>query len=662
MPENHSAVNKADEIRPGAQSDPPGFDTGSAEEVMAKYDREFTFRNLKGFWPKLITVICVVWSLGQLYTAVFGTFPSTLQRAPHLGFALTLIYMLYPFRKSSKSNAIPWYDYIFIVLSIAVSLYHVVFYEDLINRAGNYNQSDFVVSLLAVCLIIEASRRIAGPVITTLGVVFLLYGYFGPELPGFLAHPGFKIDRIVTFQWLSTEGILGIPIDVSATFIFLFMLFAAFLKKSGIGDWMTNVAVGLTGASIGGPAKAAVISSALQGTISGSSVANVVGTGSVTIPLMKSIGYRKEFAGAVEAAASTGGQLMPPIMGAAAFIMTEFLNVPYYKIALAAAIPALLYFTGIFITVHLEAKRQGLQGIPKDRLPDWRGLLKRRWFLLLPLVGIVVILAMGFSPMRAAFFGILLIFLASAIKADTRMSVKNIIEGLEEGARSALPVAAACAMAGVIVGIITLTGLGLKMAGGIVQLAGGNIYLTMFYTMIGSLILGMGIPTTANYIIQATVSAPALILVGINPIAAHLFVFYFGIVADITPPVALAAFAASGVAKSNPMKTGFEATKLGAAAYLIPYIFALSPVLILVKATPLGILTVLATSLTGMLGIGASTTGYLLRNCYWWERVMLFAGGVLLINPGLITDIIGLVLLGTVFALHKMSGKGSLTV
>lgn len=630
---------------------------GTAQEIMAKYDREFNFRKLKGPWARLITLICVVWSMGQLYTAAFGIFPSTLQRAPHVGFALVLIFLLYPFKRKSKSTSIPWYDILLAALSAGISLYHVIYYEDLINRAGNYNEMDMWVSIIAVLLIIEATRRIAGPVITSLGVIFLLYAYLGPEFSGFLAHPGFTVKRIATFQWLGTEGILGIPIDVSSTFIFLFMLFAAFLKKTGIGDWMTNVAVGLTGSATGGPAKAAVVASATQGTISGSSVANTVGTGSVTIPLMKSIGYRPEFAGAVEAAASTGGQLMPPIMGAAAFVMTEFLNIPYYKIALAAAIPALLYFTGIFITVHLEARKTGLKGIPREQLPDWKHLLKTKWFLSLPLFGIIIMLVKGFTPMLAALIGILMIIGVAMILPETRLGIKDLIQGLEDGARSALPVVAACATAGIIVGVITLSGLGLKMAGGIVGLAGGNVYLTLLYTMIGSLILGMGVPTTANYIIQATVSAPALVQVGIHPLAAHLFVFYFGIVADITPPVALAAFAGSGIARSDPFKTGFEAFKLGFAAYLVPYIFALSPVLILVKVTPLAIVKALITALIGMFGIGASTTGFFVTRCFWWERLLLFPAGVCLIDPGSFTDTIGLVIIVTIYALQKLRSR-----
>ena len=628
-----------------------------AEALLAKYDPEFSFRKLKGYWPHLITVLCVIWSFGQLYTAAFGVFPSTLQRAPHVGFALVLIYILYAVSRKRKSETVPWNDLIMIMLSAGVALYHVFFYEDIINKAGNYDNLDFAVSLAAVLLILEASRRVAGVVITVLAAIFLVYAYVGPELPGFLAHPGFTVERIVTFQWLSTEGILGIPIDVSSTFIFLFMLFASFLKRSGIGDWMTNVAVGITGGSAGGPAKAAVIASALQGTISGSSVANVVGTGSVTIPLMKSIGYRREFAGAVEACASTGGQLMPPIMGAAAFIMTEFLNVPYIQIALAAAIPAFLYFTGVFVSVHLEAKRTGLHGIPKDKLPDWRSLIRTRWTLALPIVAIVAFLTYGFTPMLAALFGLFAIIAVSFLHAETRMSLKDFIQGLEDGARSALPVVVACATAGIIVGVITLSGLGLKMAGGIVALAGGSVYLTLIFTMISSLILGMGVPTTANYIIQSTISAPALIQVGIPPLAAHLFVFYFGIIADITPPVALAAFAASGVAKSEPFRTGFEAFKLGYGAYIVPYVFVMFPSLLFIQFSLPNFIEGFMTTFLGISAIAACTTGYLHRPCQWWERVALIVGGFMLISPRLEWEIAGAAILAIVYIRQRLASR-----
>jgi TRAP transporter 4TM/12TM fusion protein len=628
-----------------------------AEAILAKYDPEFAFRKLKGWWPAVITLICVVWSLGQLYTAAFGIFPSTLQRAPHVGFALVLIYILYAANRARKSETVPWSDWLCIVASAAVALYHVVFYKELIFKAGSYGDIDFCVSLVAVLLVIEASRRVAGIVITSLAVIFLIYAYAGPHLPGFLAHPGFTVERIVTFQWLSTEGILGIPIDVSSTFIFLFMLFAAFLKKSGIGDWLTGVAVGITGAAPGGPAKAAVVSSALLGTISGSSVANVVGAGSVTIPLMKSIGYRYQFAGAVEAAASIGGQIMPPIMGAAAFVMTEFLNISYFKIALAAVIPAFFYFSGIYVSVHLEAKRAGLSGMPRELLPDWRRLLRTRWTMALPIVGIVVALEQGYTPMLAALFGLFMVIGVSFLHAETRIGVKGLIQGLEEGTRAALPVIIACATAGIIVGVITLSGLGLKMAGGIVDLAGGSVYLTLVLTMISSLILGMGVPTTANYIIQATISAPALIQVGIQPLAAHLFVFYFGIIADITPPVALAAFAASGIAKSDPFKTGFEAFKLGFAAYIVPYVFVMFPPLLWIQFSFSSFAEGFLSTFLAIFAIGACATGYLHRPCARWERVLLMAAGLALVSPRLEWEIPGVIVLAAIYFYQRFAAK-----
>jgi TRAP transporter 4TM/12TM fusion protein len=636
------------------------LDEKESEEILAKYDREFAFRRIKGPVNKFIFLLAVTWSLVQLYTAAFGVFPSTLQRAPHVGAALIMVYLLYPASRKNKSNKIPWYDYILALLGFCVSAYHIVFYEELVWRAGVYNNLDMIVGIVAVLLVIEATRRVAGPVIVSLATFFLLYAYFGNIFPSFMAHPGLTIKRIAVFQWISTEGILGIPIQVSSTFIFLFLLFATFLKKTGIGDWLTNIAVGLTGGATGGPAKAAVIASAAQGTVSGSSVANTVGTGSVTIPLMKSVGYRSEFAGAAEAAASTGGQLMPPIMGAAAFIMVEFLNIPYFTIAISAAVPALLYFTGIFITVHLEAKKSGLLGLPKERLPNWKYLLRKKWFLASPIAAIIFLLVRGFTPMLAAFWAIIICVGASMILKETRLSIKDIIKGLSEGARSALPVVMACATAGIIVGIITLTGLGMKMSGGLIKLAGGNIYLTMFFTMIGSIILGMGVPTTANYIIQATVSAPALVTLGVHPLAAHLFVFYFGIVADITPPVALAAFAGSGIAQSNPFKTGIEAFKLGMAAYLVPYIFALSPILVLVRpegtTTPMFIFNVvfaILTAIVGMICIGSSTTAYLRTNNKWFERILLFAAGLSLIIPGITTDFVGIVVLAAIWLLQS---------
>ncbi|QSQ10245.1 C4-dicarboxylate TRAP transporter large permease protein DctM [Koleobacter methoxysyntrophicus] len=623
------------------------------EELMAKYDREYSYRRFTNNWKKVITFIAIVWALFQLYTAAFGVFPSTLQRAPHVGFALMLTYLLYPFNRNDKSNRIPFYDYILAFLSVVVTSYHIIHYQRLMHSAGAYTSTDMYISIIAILLVLEATRRVVGPVIVALASFFLIYAYFGKLFPGFLAHRGYSIHRIATYGWLSTESILGIPTSVSATFIFLFLVFAAFLKKTKIGDWLTDLALGITGGATGGPAKAAVVASASQGTVTGSSVANTVGTGSITIPLMKSVGYRKEFAAAVEAAASTGGQLMPPIMGAAAFIMVEFTNFPYLTIAASAAIPALLYFTGIFVMVHLEATKSGLRGLDRSQLPDWIRLLKQKWFLALPIFGIVYFLVKGQTPMKAAFYGILMTIAVSYIRPDTRMSFRDILEALENGARSAIGVALACATAGIIVGIVTLSGLGIKFANGIIQISGGNLYVTMLFTMIASIILGMGVPTSANYIIQATVAAPALVTLGVPLIAAHLFVFYFGIIADITPPVALAAFAGSGIAGSNPFKTGFESFKIAFAAYIIPFIFATSPVLVLVNATFTTVLVAVITAIIGMIAIGGAISGFFVANCRAWERIVLFIAGLFLVHPEKISNLVGLILMILIYFIQR---------
>lgn len=640
------------------------------EEVLAKYDKESNVRKLHGSVQKLIFVLAVAWSSFQIYTAIFGTFPSTIQRGTHISAALMLVFLLYPAVKGKNLDKVPWYDYILCVMSFIVGCYHIVNFDALQLRSGRYNTIDITVSIIAVVLILEATRRVAGLVIVILAAIFLSYALFGASLPGFLGHARLSVSRIATFQWLSTEAILGSPMYVSSTFIFLFLLFAEFLKKSGVGDWMTNLAMGACGGAVGGPAKAAVVASALQGTLTGSSVANTVSTGSITIPLMKKTGYKPEFAGAVEAASSTGGQLMPPIMGAAAFIMTEYVGCTYTQVALAACIPALLYFTGIFTNVHFEALKNGLKGIPAEQKPNAKKLLKEGWYMALPIILIVVLLVMGYTPMRAAMWGIgscIFIWLAELLRSHN-FQLKDFIvaffDGLESGARTAISVAVTCGSAGIIVGVITLTGLGLRMANGIVDLAGGSLLLTMVFTMLCSIVLGMGVPTTANYIIQATISAPAMIALGVEPIAAHLFVFYFGIVADITPPVALAAFAGAGIAGSNPLKTGFNAFRLGCAAYLVPFIFCFSPELVLVMPAGMSsivfvimIVKAIITALIGMMGVAGGMSGYFVKECSVVERIALFIGGVLLIMPSSITDIFGVLLVVAIFAYQRYSSK-----
>ena len=644
----------------------------AADAIMQKYDKESAFRRLEGFGQKLVFIICIAWSCFQLYTGFFGTFPSTLQRAPHLAAGMCLVYLLYPaFGKPGKT--IPFYDYILALACVCCGAYHIVNYKALLNRAGSFTRMDIIVSVAAILLLLEAARRVAGMVVMGIGSVFLLYALFGHLIPRdlFLFHAKFPFKRVVCTEWLGTEGILGSPIYVSSTFIFLFLVFATFLKASGVGDWMTGLAMGAFGGQTGGPAKAAVIASALQGTVSGSSVANTVSTGSITIPLMKKTGYRPEFAGAVEAAASTGGQIMPPIMGAAAFIMTEYIGCTYGTIALAACVPALLYFTGIFTNVHFEALKYGLTGIPKEQRPVVKELLKRGWYMVFPIIVIVALLVQGRSAMTAAIWGImacLLVWIVEIVREEHRFDVvqfmKMFIKGLEDSARSAISVAVTCGCAGIIVGVVTMTGLGLKMANGIVALAGGSLLLTMVFTMLCSILLGMGVPTTANYIIQATISAPALVALGVPTIAAHMFVFYFGIVADITPPVALAAFAGSGIAGSNPMRTGFNATRLGIAAYLVPYMFVMNPVMVLVNtggwSTPVFLFMVLksiATAVIGMMGIATGVTGYFATHCNPLERILLIVSGLLLVDAGNITDIAGIAIFLAAYFMNRRHKK-----
>ncbi|MHC1727895.1 MAG: TRAP transporter permease [Syntrophobacteraceae bacterium] len=625
------AVSAAD-IRP---------ETVDVDDLMEKYDRESRFLRVSGAWAVVVKAIAIAFSLFQLYTALFGVLEAQIQRPTHLMFALTLIYLLYPFRRGRSSAVVHPLDLGLSILSVAAGLYNVLNYESLMESSGLYSNLDLAVAALGILLTLEATRRIVGLPITIIASVFLLYAFMGPWFPGFLSHRGFDIKRITTHMWFTTEGIMGIPLGVSSTFIFLFILFGTFLTKTGIMDFFMDLSNAVAGWASGGPAKVAVIASALEGTVSGSSVANTVGSGSFTIPMMKSLGYKPEFAGAVEAAASTGGQIMPPVMGAAAFLMAEFLGLPYIEIAKAAAIPALLYFTGIWLVVHFEAKKTGLKGIPRERLPKLLNVIKKDSYLILPLVGIIYFLCEGSTPMRAALAGLALCIAVGMIRKATRMNIGSFFATLEAGARGALGVAAACATAGIIVGVVTLTGLGLKMGDGLVSLAGGMLFPTLVMTMISSLILGMGAPTTANYVITSSVAAPALLKLGVAPISAHMFVFYFGILADITPPVALAAFAGAAIAKANPMKTGICATKLAIAAFVVPYIFVYSPSLLLIDYTLGGLLWMVTTAIIGMIGLAAAVEAWYLTKMSWWERILSAAGGLLLIDPGLTTDIAG---------------------
>jgi len=613
--------------------------------LLAKVDKESTFRKLSGYQYRIVYWLAVAFSCFQVYTAMFGAYPAQIQRSVHLSFAFVLVFLLYPFRTKTAVNRLRVRDYLFAAFAACIGMYLTVNYMRLMETAGDYTRADMVVGVCGTLLTLEAARRVVGTPIVVIASSFLAYAYWGAYLPGFLSHRGYSIERIVSHMYFTTEGILGIPLGVSSTFIFLFILFGAFLEKTGIGKLFIDIADAIAGWAAGGPAKVAVITSALEGTISGSSVANTVGSGSFTIPMMKKLGYRPEFAGAVEAAASTGGQIMPPVMGAAAFLMAEFIGIPYIEIAKAAAIPACLYFLGIFIEVHFEAKRCGLKGKTWEQIPRFVTVLKERGHLFVPLIAIIYILVEGFTPSYAALIGLGLSVVAGMLKKATRMSIPAIFNALEAGARAALGVAIACATAGIIVGVVTLTGLGLKMANGLVDIAGGKLLPTMFFTMITSLILGMGVPTTANYVITATMAAPALVLLGVEKLAAHLFVFYFGIIADITPPVALAAYAGAGIARANPFWTGITASKLAIGAFIVPYIFVLNPAMVLIGTTPYLLSVNLVTACGGMFGIGAAMIGFCVAPMNWFERIWFAIAGLMLIDPRTVTDIIGIMML-----------------
>ncbi len=628
-------------------------------EIMAKYDRESATRIFSGKKALLIKGLLIAFTLFAISINTFIRLNAQVHRSMFIAFILFLAYLLYPARKNApkNTNKVPWYDILLALASSGSFLYMSFNYKQLISQAGSYTQFDMTIAIIAIILLLEACRRVVGLPILIVVSCFIAYAYFGNYVPGYFSHRGFSLQRIATHLYFTTEGVIGTPLAVCSTFIFLFILFGAFLERTGIGQFFIDIANSLAGKATGGPAKVAVIASALQGTITGSSVANTVSSGSFTIPMMKKMGYRPEFAAAVEAAASTGGQIMPPIMGAAAFLMSEMTGIPYSNIIIAAIIPAFLYFTGIMIMVHLEAKRYGLKGLPPEEIPNFFRLMLSYWYLLIPLVVLVTMMMTGYTPARAALIAIVLSIVVSMFRKETRMDFSTFLGALEAGARNIIGVGVACAVAGMIVGTVTLTGIGLKLANGLLALSGGNILLALFFTMIASIVLGMGVPTTANYVIMATITAPIVLQLGVDLLPAHMFVFYFGIVADITPPVALAAYAGSAIARSNPLKTGVQATKLAIAAFIIPYIFALNPSLLLIGSEPLDIILVTLTALAGMTGVAAATEGYIFAKMNPLIRIVSLIGGLMLIIPGIYTDLGGLALLSIAFVFQKLSSR-----
>jgi len=632
------------------------------QALLEKYDSESRIRKPAGLFGLIITILAVSMSAFHFYTGGFGIIISIQQRSIHLAFALALIFLLYPFGGKKSDNEegiheIPLYDVILSILGIFVCVYMLIYYQQLIMRAGLPTTMDLIIGGLTILLVLEATRRSIGMPLVIVVIVFLAYAILGPYIPGYLSHRGYSLVRIIDHLTQGTEGIYGIPLGVSATFVFLFILFGAVLSKTGMGQLFIDIALALAGGATGGPAKVAVIASGFMGSINGSSVANTVTTGSFTIPLMKSIGYRRNFAGAVEAAASTGGQILPPIMGAAAFIMAEFLGIPYIRIAMVAFIPALLYFVSVLIMVHLEAKRVGLEGLPKSQLPNLKKILLAKGHLLIPIGILVYLLVGGYTPLFSAFWAIVSSIVFSMFKKETRINLRDLIGGFEDGAKSALGVAAACASAGIIIGVVTLTGVGLKIANGLVMLGGGNLFYTLFFTMIASILLGMGMPTTAKYIILSIMAAPALTDLGVHPIAAHLFILYFGVIADLTPPVAVAAYAAAGISGGEAMRTGFIAVRLAIAGFMIPYVFCFDPGLMGIDSSLIHTVILIITSLAGIIALGSAAGGYLLAKTKIHERILLAVSAFVLLRPTYLTDIIGLGIFALVVMMQLMRRK-----
>ncbi|MFB4168066.1 TRAP transporter permease [Virgibacillus sp. JSM 102003] len=628
-------------------------------ELMAKYDKESAFRTNLGPWGWVTLIIGAALTIFQLYTAFYGSKVSLIQGAIHLGAGLSLVYLLYPIKPSmTKRRGVPWYDALLAIAALLSNYYIIYNYDHLINEAiiFGFTAVDQIVATAGIILLLEATRRVVGLPIVIIAILALLYGLFGQFIP-IIGHAGYDWPSLATEMFFSSSSIFGIPIQISSTYIYLFLFFGVILVKTNIGQFFNDIALRLTGKYTGGTAKAAVAASGLQGMVSGSSVANTVGSGSFTIPMMKNAGFKPHFAAASEAAASTGGQIMPPIMGAAAFIMASYTGVPYNEIILIAIIPAVLYFSGVFMGTHFEARKQGILGLAKEQLPNTKNLIKRL-DLFAPLVIIVGFLLAGYTPTFAALFAIFVAFIISFFRKETRMTFRGIVNLLEEGARTALPVIAACATAGIIAGTVTTTGLGPKIAGGIIDLAQGQFFLVMVFTMVACIILGMGLPTTANYVVTATMAAPALLAFDVPVIAVHMFVFYFGIVADITPPVCLAAYAGAGIAKANPMKAGVTAVKLAIAAFIIPYMFVSQPILLLQgDANAVNVSIAVITAMLGMMAISSSLIGYYVNTLNWIERIVLIIGGILLVYPDIKFSLAGLVVFGVITTMQLLQGK-----
>lgn len=627
---------------------PAGDDSGSimkdVDAVMKKYDRESNTRIWEG-WPKwVLRYLMAAFSVYSIYITLFGKAMREVRLTRFLGMILIIGYLNYPMRKKhNRVNYIPWYDVLLMAAGAFGFFYFSVNATAILKQATKITQNPMMVAMAIISIVtmMELCRRCVGlPILCVVGAL-LIYTF-----------SNVRFGKVIYDLFYTTSGLMNTPIDVCAKYIVVFIIFGAFLERTGISSFFIDLANSIAGASAGGPAKVAVISSALCGMVSGSSVGNTVTTGSITIPMMKRTGYQPEFSGAVEAAASTGGQIMPPIMGAAAFLMAEYMGVSYAEVAMRAILPAVLYFTGIYIAVHLEAKKLGLKGIPREELPKFSKLI-RKVYLLAPLVVLVALVSTNTRTMQfSASVAIGVTIFVSLFNKDNRITPSKFIDSLEAGGKGTITVAVACAMAGIVAGCITSTGLASKLITTIVSVSGGHAMIALVLTMLCCIVLGMGVPTTATYCIMAATCAPILVSpeIGIATMAAHFFVFYFGIVADITPPVALAAYAGSAIAKASPMKTAVQATRLAIAAFIVPYIMAFSPAILFVDTNAFQVVQICLTALLGIFGVSAGLSGYVYRNMNMVIRVISVIGGLTLLIPGVVTDVIGLVLIvGVIF-------------
>ena len=640
---------KAEAKQPLTSPEAMGTDTAAdLDAVMKKYDQESNIRIWEGVPKLLVSCVLVAFSAFCIYVTLFANFLEQIRLTSFVGLIVLMGFLVFPHRKGiDRINYMPWFDIVGMIAGSGAYFYYTFNANDIISRASNIRSYEVVIGIIGILALVEVCRRSVGLPILFVAGFFVLYSLWN----------GFTVDFTVYKLFYSNTGILTTPINVCSKYIVVFVIFGAFLERTGISNFFIRLANSIAGSSAGGPAKVAVISSALCGMVSGSSVGNTVTTGSVTIPMMKDTGYKGEFAGAVEAAASTGGQIMPPIMGAAAFLMADFVGVPYSNIIVRAILPAVLYFAGIFICVHLEAKKLGLKGLSKDQLPRIKELIKKT-YLLLPLIVLIYLVGTNKRTMQfAAAVAIVVAIVVSLFNKEDRITVAKFLEALEAGGRSTISVAAACGMAGIIAGCITMTGLASTLITAIVGVAGDHLIIALVLTMLCCIVLGMGVPTTANYCIMATTCAPILVQMGVPVLAAHFFVFYFGIVADITPPVALAAYAGSAIAKAEPMKTALNATKLAIAAFIVPYIFAYSPALLFIDTTALEVIQIVITSLIGIFGVAAGLQGYIARPMNWPMRILSIVGGLTLIYPGTVTDVVGIVLVGGIVLIQVLENR-----